>query len=204
MEKYQITGSQVSFRVNNEERTELNELALELQTENKVQFNNSKDLTFAIVEKLKNSVSTPIIEEKEVIKEVEVIPTDLSAKFAEIKASIFDNEELTEIEMLDTLIQIISTPSPAVELEKEVIKEVERPLSENQVLVDLIDNQKAILTRISNFRQKEGLDKIPLTEGDVLRKMCFNMATLTDYGEMFETGISEREFRQKFRKPQNH
>lgn len=204
MEKYQITGTQVSFRVNNEERAQLNELAIDLQAENKVQFNNSKDLVFAIVEKSNNSAANVVEVEKEVIKEVEVIPTDLSAKFAEIKASVFDDEELTELEMLDTLIQIITTPTPAVEIEKEVMKEVERPISENEVLVPLLPNQKEILKRIADHQFKRFPKNGQLTEGEVMRKMCFNMATLTDYGEMFETGISEREFKQKMRKPQNH
>lgn len=203
MEKYQFTGTQVSFRVNNEERNELNQLATELQDENNVQFNNAKDLTFAIIDKLKQARNEAPRQEAEV---VEVLPAHLAEKFAAIKADIFENKELTELQMLETLISIVTTPTPAVEIEKEIEKvvEVERAISESEVLVTMQPAQKQILQRIADWRFTKGKDNQKLATGDVMRKMCFNMATLTDYGEMFETGISEREFKRNFRKPQNH
>lgn len=201
MEKYQIQGTQISFRVNNEERTELNQIANDLQTENNVVFNNAKELTFAIIDKMKQGKAEAPRPEAEV---VEVMPVSLQEKFAEIKASVFEGENLSEIEMLNTLLSIVNTPTPAVEIEKEVIKEVERPISENEVLVNILPAQKQILQRIAEWRFSRRKDAQKLTEGDVMRKMVFNMATLTDYGEMFPTGISEREFKQSMRKPQNH
>jgi hypothetical protein len=142
MEKYIIAGTQISFRVNNEERTELNQIAYDLQTENNIVFNNVKELTFAIIDKMKQGKAEAPRQEAEV---VEVMPVLLQEKFAEIRASVFEGEELSELEMLDTLLSIINTPAPAVEIEKEVVKEVERPISENEVLVNVLPAQKDLV-----------------------------------------------------------
>jgi hypothetical protein len=142
MEKYQITGTQISYRVNNDERAELNELASYLQDENGIKFDNAKQLTFAIIDKLKQGKAEAPRPEAEV---VEVMPVLLQEKFAEIRASVFEGEELSELEMLDTLLSIINTPAPAVEIEKEVVKEVERPISENEVLVNVLPAQKDLV-----------------------------------------------------------
>lgn len=160
---YQIKGQQVSFRVTDFERDELNQVAETLQTKNEVEYSNGKDLTFGILtemKKLQTAEPKTVEVEVEVEKEVtvEVLPEALKTKFAEIKENIFDGEELSEEEMLDTLIQIVNTPAPVVPQVEEKIIQVERKLSENEVLVELKTAQIEALNFIADYRFKKKLD----------------------------------------------
>lgn len=189
---YQIKGQQVSFRVTDFERDELNQVAKTLQTKNEVEYSNGKDLTFGILTELKRLQNVePKTVEVEVEKEVtvEVLPEALKSKFAEIKENIFDGEELSEEEMLDTLIQIVNTPAPVVPQVEEKIIQVERKLSENEVLVELKPAQIEALNFIADYRFKKKLDAEKLSLAGVLRGLAFKPGPLTNWLNEFETGI---------------
>jgi len=191
---YQIKGQQVSFRVTDFERDELNQVAKTLQTKNEVEYSNGKDLTFGILSEMKKlqtaepkTVEVEVEVEKEVT--VEVLPEALKTKFAEIKENIFDGEELSEEEMLDTLIQIVNTPAPVVPQVEEKIIQVERKLSENEVLVELKPAQIEALNFIADYRFKKKLDAEKLSLAGVLRGLAFKPGPLTNWLNEFETGI---------------
>lgn len=187
---YQIKGQQVSFRVTDFERDELNQVAETLQTKNEVEYSNGKDLTFGILtemKKLQTAEPKTVEVEKEVT--VEVLPEALKTKFAEIKENIFDGEELSEEEMLDTLIQIVNTPAPVVPQVEEKIIQVERKLSENEVLVELKTAQIEALNFIADYRFKKKLDAEKLSLAGVLRGLAFKPGPLTNWLNEFETGI---------------
>lgn len=192
---YQITGKQVSFRVTDFERDELNQVAKTLQTKNEVEYSNGKDLTFGILtemKKLQTAEPKTVEVEVEVEKEVtvEVLPEALKTKFAEIKENVFDGEEMSEVEMLETLIQIINTPEPVVPQIEEKIVEVERELSENEILVEVKPAQREALSKIADWRFNNKLDQEKLTLAGVLRGLAFKPGPLTNWLNEFETGIS--------------
>lgn len=192
---YQIKGQQVSFRVTDFERDELNQVAKTLQTKNEVEYSNGKDLTFGILSEMKKlqtaepkTVEVEVEVEKEVT--VEVLPEALKTKFAEIKENVFDGEEMSEVEMLETLIQIINTPEPVVPQIEEKIVEVERELSENEILVEVKPAQREALSKIADWRFNNKLDQEKLTLAGVLRGLAFKPGPLTNWLNEFETGIS--------------
>lgn len=192
---YQIKGQQVSFRVTDFERDELNQVAETLQTKNEVEYSNGKDLTFGILtemKKLQTAEPKTVEVEVEVEKEVtvEVLPEALKTKFAEIKENVFDGEEMSEVEMLETLIQIINTPEPVVPQIEEKIVEVERELSENEILVEVKPPQREALSKIADWRFNNKLDQEKLTLAGVLRGLAFKPGPLTNWLNEFETGIS--------------
>lgn len=192
---YKIKGQQVSFRVTDFERDELNQVAETLQTKNEVEYSNGKDLTFGILaemKKLQTAEPKTIEVEVEVEKEitVEVLPEALKTKFAEIKEIVFDGEEMSEVEMLETLIQIINTPEPVVPQIEEKIVEVERELSENEILVEVKPPQREALSKIADWRFNNKLDQEKLTLAGVLRGLAFKPGPLTNWLNEFETGIS--------------
>lgn len=192
MEKYQITGTQVSFRVNNEEREALNQLAIDLQTENNIVFNNSKDLIFSIIEKLKSP-----IQPQEIEVEKEIIPTALAEKFAEIKTSKFGDSDISEIEILNELQRLSTIEPKEIEVERVVERVVEKPLLENQMIIDLNPVQKRILEVIAERRFQKREDAVKNTPEKQLLNLTFNRQTLFNWAGNYPTYLELKEFSNK-------
>lgn len=207
---YQITGNQASFRVTDIERDLINDVAEEIQEESGNSFTNVKQLFFAMIKKLEsqeialkelqmdyNSKVEELSHLREEPPTLPELPEELKIKFEEIKQSVFEGEELSEETMLDTLVQIVNSPAPVVPQIEEKIVEVERELSENEVLIDLKPAQKNVLLKIADWRFKNDYDKEVLSPGEVMRKMTFNRGSLTNWHGEFMTGITERKLRKE-------
>lgn len=129
----------------------------------------------------------------------EPISDELQEKFAQIKTDIFENEDVTPEQMLDEMLNIINQPQPAVEIPVEKVVEVEKPLSENQILVNLRPQENILVSKIAEWRFQSRLDNPQLSKESVLKKLAFNLASLADWNEEFKTGISERSIKQMMR-----
>jgi len=180
---YQITGNTVSFRVSEDEKEILNELANTLQTDENTVYSNSKQLVFGLITKLNtdvNNVSDSVIND------------ELQTLIDECHNVIGYDEIKTLPEILRDLLEIISTPlepAPTVEIEKEVIKEVEKPLGENDILVQLEPLQKEVLEKIARFRVRYKLDDERTPLDVLIKRMIFNTGTLKNDHGAFVTGI---------------
>lgn len=115
-------------------------------------------------------------------------PADLSILFKEINSSVFEGEEKTELEMLQELVNIINSPTPAVEIEKTV--EVERKLNENERVFSFTADQLKILKTIARWRAYKKIDEPLKTVQQTVKAMIFNLPTLTNEGECFKTGLT--------------
>lgn len=129
----------------------------------------------------------------------EPISDELQEKFAQIKTDIFENEDVTPEQMLDEMLQIINQPQPAVEIPIEKVVEVEKPLLENQVIVNLRPQENLLIGKIAEWRFQSRIDSSQLSKETVLKKLAFNLASLADWNEEFKTGISERSIKQMMR-----
>lgn len=106
----------------------------------------------------------------------------------------YEQEPTDEILFTD-LLEIITTPIevPKIEAEyKEVIKEVERELSENEILIDLKPKQHEILKKIARWRSHTKIDDATLPTGDIIKRMVFNHGTLLNEHGYFETGLNAK------------
>lgn len=154
----------------------------------------SNGLTAMLTLEEANKELTLLLEEKE---NTPVINPEITAKFDEIKESIFENNELSETEMLDALVEMVTFHSePEIQIkEVEKVVEVERSLKENEVILSLDERNEKIVNHISLYRYKKGYDKEQLTKEQVIKNLAFNAATIVNWGGEFETGInSTRKF----------
>lgn len=211
---YQITGNQASFRVTDVERDLINDVAEEIQESSGNYFTNAKQLLFGLIKKVQsqtvqlqelqmdyNSKIEELSHLREVPPTLPGIPEELKIKFEEIKQSVFEGEELSEETMLDTLVQIVNSPAPIVpQIEEKLVEktiEVERKLSETEILIDLKPSQKNALLKIADWRFKNGYDNEELSPGEVMRKMTFNKGSLVNWHGEFMTGFSERHLKKE-------
>lgn len=196
-------AAQVSFRIPDADLDEFNAYAKAVQEESAQDFSSCYDYIRSLIKSNKEleSINSGLSHDfkmlqaeledlkSQEIESVELIPEDLKNAFDEIKDSIFDGENLTEKEMLDTLIQIVNTPAPVVPQVEEKIIEVERKLSDNEVLVELKTPQIDALNFIADYRFKKKLDPERLTLAGVIRGLAFKPGPLTNWLNEFETGI---------------
>lgn len=145
----------------------------------------------ALQNKIQELSQNPIVEEP--------ISDELQEKFAQIKTDIFENEDVTPEQMLDEMLYIINQPQPAVEIPIEKVVEVEKPLLENQVIVNLRPQENHLIGKIAEWRFQSRIDSSQLSKETVLKKLAFNLASLADWNEEFKTGISERSIKQMMR-----
>lgn len=189
---YQITGNQITFRVNEEEKELFNQFAISRQTQENKEFTSAKQIILdllSLVNNQNNSVTnenkTENVELSEENKEV------LSIK-EQLIESIGYTDIPTEKQLLTDLLDIINTPlepAPTVEIEKEVIKEVERKLGVNEILVNLSTPQRELLETIARWRLMQKKDSVRLSLEKLIKRMVFNAGTLSNYHGEFETGI---------------
>lgn len=193
MDKYQITGTQISYRINNEERAELNALASELQEEYTVKFDNAKQLTFAIIDKMKQSDTEAQRPEAEV---VEVLPVSLTDLFSQgttveeiIESITSQREQLAscseEIEALKK--QVFNLDQDNQRLFEQEILESER--NKNALLVPCTADQLEVLKGIAKNRlEKQYSDKLD-TPDEIVRKIVFREPYLFNHWGDFYTGL---------------
>jgi hypothetical protein len=204
---YQITGNQVTFRVNDTEKKMLNDFAVLRQIKENKTFTNAKQIVFELLSIVNNSVNN---ENNTEINETthEIIENEQKNVF-EIVAEAPENQEVNEIkqqliesigytetptdeQLFTDLLEIITTPlepAPTVEVVKEVVKEVERPLTANEVLLNLTPQQRELIELITRWRFQQKRDTERLTTEKAIKRMVFNAGTLSNYHGEFETGI---------------
>lgn len=211
---YQITGNTVSFRVNDSERQQLNDIAITLQTNENQTFTNGKQLVFALLShcnQLQTELNTNVNTEDSTIPENEIQETIENNEFTnesdlntENKAIEFKQQLIAAIgyeeipsdeQLYSDLLEIINMEPDPNELpvkEIEVIKEVEKPLGENEILVDLTANQHELLQKIARWRGQTKRDEQTLPISKLIKMMVFNEGTLTNDHGYFETGLSSK------------
>lgn len=233
---YQITGNTVSFRVNDEEREQLNEIALTLQTTDNQLFTNSKQVVFAMLTHCKqlqtklsalaNADKSEVLEEiitqqtekqpsanvdtnvsdvntnvNSENKNVDNLNTELNTEIdisdkhkiiAYLQSELGDDYNPTDEELFSELLEIITTPrEPAPEVEFIKTVEVERKLTETEVLLNLKPQQINLLKTIARWRFIAKKDTHTNSLEELIPRMLFKKGVLPLVNEVFELGVPE-------------
>ena len=203
---YQVTGNQVSFRINDALKQQLNILLSELQADGKHGFSSMKEfMEYAIPllsslsggENIETNETTenPESENQTVTHEtVEIVPMtpEVIEAIEKIRDGIGYETTPTIGQILVDCVEIALTPVPAPKPEKEIVEvevEVEKALQDNQVIVNLAAEQRMLLVKVSRWRSLQKLDKVPMAEEEVLRNLAFQEGPLVNYFDVFQTGI---------------
>src|SRR5690554_1511222 len=165
-------SGQISFRISENDKEVLQSLADKLQIDNQETFKNARDIVFALIEEVQ-TLSAIREEQENKIATLENRATSLLAELQKIDAEkedkealqnefqpLFDeareligyDEAVQNSTILKDLIVMINTPQkPAPPVEVEVIKEVEKPLSADEILLKLSSKQIEVLEYISEW-----------------------------------------------------
>lgn len=209
-------SGQISFRISENDKEVLQSLADKLQIDNQETFKNARDIVFAIIEELQ-TLSAIREEQENKIATLENRATSLLAELQKIDAEkedkealqnefqpLFDeareligyDEAVENSTILKDLIVMINTPQkPAPPVEVEVIKEVEKPLSADEILLKLSSKQIEVLEYISEWRHRKGLDKTKQTNAEIIKAMTFHRGALLNYSDEYRTGITPKNLR---------
>lgn len=180
--------------------TQITELAVKYNTS----FTSVKEvLTFAITELLSAkqpeiTIPEPVLPDNAVI----LGENDLVITQTESFKSAFDKFSVTEYDqdkpstpvlvLTDAL--NIAMQEPKIK-EIEVEKEVEKPLTEHQVLLDLSAQEHLVLGEIARRRFQAGRVERLLEPSETIRKIVFSKAVLFNWAGEYWTGIEKSDFK---------
>lgn len=177
----------------NELENELNDLVNQpiLQPDNS-KFVEKIEAQQATIENLQKQLS-----EKSEASTIEKLPESLAEKFTEINNELFPElGTLSELQILETLQEVVQMKDETPPAPVEIIKEVERQLADNELLVNLKPQQKQLLLDIAAWRFSNRLDAVQDTPGNILRRMAFREYVLIDYMDEFATGLKSKQVKQ--------
>lgn len=201
---YQINGNTVSFRVNEDEREQINQIAEKLQTLGNTTYANGNQLFFALLQyckQLENKAEpTNEVEAMEValdsavnsVNELNTIVNEYRKQLSTAVNVVYENDNFTDDQLITTVINVINS-KPETITETETVtetKEVEKQLSENQLLLTLHPNWERkieLLNEIAKRRAKKYSKDIEPIEV-LAEKMIFNDGTIFNLGGEFYTG----------------
>lgn len=210
---YTITGDQVSFRLNAQEKEEINQLAISMQTDENEVFSNSKNIVFALITRLKASESelkaleiklkavendletaesaliqlgndVEELESNKISSENNLLDTEIELRFHAAKIQLGHSEE-ENIPNIEILDQLISISK------NPVIREVEKIIepTENELLLNLHPSQVKVIDEISLRRFQAGDDEIQNTREKQVLELIFNQQTLFNWAGNYSTHI---------------
>ncbi|HRO76959.1 MAG TPA: hypothetical protein PLP27_12530 [Crocinitomicaceae bacterium] len=207
---YQIEGKQLTCKLTDQEREQVNEFAKKWQTTENVVFSNGKQLVLALLTHCKQLENSFFIQENNLKKEIQakeelenelltlreqLESTPQTTENSEIKQQLIETlayqEPPTDEQLFADVLEIINTPlEPAPTV--EVIKEVERQLLPTEILLNLTAKEKEILDLIARYRFSTKEDNPRKTTSELIHAMVFNKGTLLNEHGRFKTYINNK------------
>lgn len=169
------------------ELEEVNSLLVEFQEQNGSDFETMKGMFLDI---LRKSVERKIhIPDSALEKERETAVDRVNEIRTQLITAVNEDDNVTDDELITLVINKINKePETKTETVTE-IKEVEKQLSDNQILIEVGDRKLEILQEISKRRAKkyrlEQLESLPV----LAEKMIFNDGTVFNLSGEFYTGF---------------
>src|SRR5690554_7151262 len=182
---YQIPKKQLAVKLSDFERNQLQEVSDQLQERLETTFSNGNHVVFGVLQKLKSlenkvkSLETELKTKETEVETLENRANDLIAEsmnndnqsedfqelLDEAKAVLYGDEEntdeMTMQSVFSDLIEVAKQPAPEPKtIEKEVVKEVERELTANEILLSLDDKQIKVLELIARWRHSKKIDAV--------------------------------------------
>lgn len=214
---YQIPKKQLAVKLSDFERNQLQEVSDQLQERLETTFSNGNHVVFGVLQELKSlenkvkSLETELKTKEIEVETLENRANDLLAEsmnndnqsedfqelLDEAKEVLYGDEEntdeMTMQSIFSDLIEVAKQPAPEPKtIEKEVVKEVERELTANEILLSLDDKQIKVLELIARWRHSKKIDTVLSTPGQIIEGMVFNKPALLNWGEGFKTGIKRK------------
>lgn len=211
MYKLPPSGS-FSFRIDEEKKELVQQVADELQTISGKEFSNAGEIVYALINRVKtleNELQTAENNLKATNKVLETAENKLNdiafgddnvdelQPLLDQAKEILYGEEIPENATAESIIQdligVASEPAPTPQVvEKEIEKVVERELSADEILLKLSPKQIELLNLIARWRHSKKLDEELKTPGQIIEGMVFNKGALLNWGESFRTGIKRK------------
>lgn len=215
---YKIQSNSATFKLTDEEKEILNDVAVNLQTIENRQFTNSKQIVFALVNRCKlletelETLKTESLQNENSVNETEnnleteSLQDENISEIGEIKQQLIDAigfpETPSDTQLYDACLQIINSSNSFIETiaiklnmadcdSVEIMQALHEKLTqpENTVQVEFNPEQLRLLRTIIRFRAQQKIDVPGLTLQELIRSMIFNRGCLfNEHGE-FETGI---------------
>lgn len=191
---YQITGNTVSFRVNDAERDQFNQIAAQLQESENEVYANGNHVFFALLRHCRQLENSSLenkfhIPDSDLEKERETAVNRVNEIRTQLITAVNEDDNVTDDELITLVINKINKePETKTETVTE-IKEVEKQLSDNQILIEVTDRKLEILQEIAKRRAKkyrlEQLESLPV----LAEKMIFNDGTVFNLSGELYTGF---------------
>lgn len=202
--QFQLNNGTGAVRYKGDEITSINALITEFGEIENTTFTSFKDL-FSICLQSAITANKRLFELQQIEQTTE--NAENIAQTDELKAVIANAIEVVGYEntptldvLITDLVQIANTPlepAPVVEIEKETIKEVFKPLEPNQLLLELSPAQLDILQKINRWRSFKRISDATENIESTVKKMLFNVGTLTNDHGYFQTGITADKLKTK-------
>lgn len=213
---YKVTSTQVSFRVNEIEKTAINESMATIQTENETTFGNAKDYVLSLITKinrLESEVETLKTATVSIPEIVETVETETKTNRFQVDFSdnievqkqlqrIIENESLPIESNVETVVctaltkALTAAESQTIEVvEVEVEKLVTAELPAHSVLLKISESQNYILKTVAERRFQRAFDSELQTVEQTAISMLFNKSALFNWGGEFATGLQLSDFK---------
>lgn len=199
---FQVISDTASARFTPSEKTVVNQRIQAFQEKKGIVFSSFKELLLTL---LTDALNTENAENKEIEKTVpdgfQLITDENEAENNLVRSMLFeyaDNNGITSgstiVDVLKTAIENAVKEPQTVEVEKEVVKTVEKQLENNQILLTLTDSENItvdkkllLLDEIKNrrFRKYKQEETIP----ELCEKLIFNDGTIFNLAGEFHTGF---------------
>ena len=196
---YQFNKRVNSLTLNQNEIEEFNVLLEEYQTKKAENFLNIKELFSSLLADAinennieNNEVETlKTLENNIILEENQVIITISDSQKLDIEAfnefHLLEHEQTIE-NTLKKAIDLAMEIKEPVEVEKELIKEVQKPLSENEILIELSDDEIMIVEAISQNRAK-ALKNEAVSRSEMVHQLALAQSTVFNWSGSFYTGL---------------
>lgn len=210
---YKVTSTQVSFRVNEIEKTAINESMAALQTENETTFGNAKEYVLGLITKcnrLESELETLKTKPVSIPETVETAETDTKPNRFQVDftdnievqkqlSKIIENESLPLESDLETVVSIALTkaltePEPTI-IEKIVTETVPTEIPDGAILLNISPTQNYIIETVAERRFERSIDSELKTVEQTAISMLFNKSTLFNWGGEFATGLQLSDFK---------
>ena len=180
----------------------INQRFIEFQEKKGIVFSSLKEMFSTLLNDALNSEKVKPVEiEKPIPDGFHLFSTENKETFEAMLGELNDYatkqalpEEITGIDVLKTAIENAEILPQTVEVEKEVVKTVEKTLENNQILLTLTDGENAtidkkmlLLDEIKNRRFRKY--KVEETIPELCEKLIFNDNSIFNLGGEFFTGF---------------
>jgi urease gamma subunit len=183
----------------------INQRFIEFQEKKGIVFSSLKEMFSTLLNDALNSENIENVKPVEIEKPIpdgfQLITTENNVEFEAVVKEIVDygyrqgvDEPFSIVSVLKTAIENAEKQPQTVEVEKEVVKTVEKTLENNQILLTLTDGENAtidkkllLLDEIKNRRFRKY--KVEETIPELCEKLIFNDGTIFNLAGEFHTGF---------------